>query len=349
MIRKILITHSIHRGNPRFKFPIGRGAVRYGFWDSIPEALSSNYDVEYIEISLLKKEDICKYDLFFILFDDIYSPFDVIDEMYTQDKKIFLIWSGCPFMPEMSTLYERRSRLYKRILYPDVILGYTEKSGYIENFTSPNTILSEIVPPIDFDWMYSTYKDIGFDSYQDDFAVMPHVIECHEGNNWSNSLLSMKIMNRLGYISGYHTRGCFSEDDVKNYFNSNGRISLSEELEKSGVNFKFFPFLKHHEYVIHLSKCKLMFELRNYESSASTAIPLALFAKLPSMGSPSWYQNLLFPDLVINHYDFDLIETLNEKLKGSFRKEVIDKGFELAKSIDLDVISDKLSELVESL
>jgi len=57
LIRKILITHSIHRGNPRFKFPIGRGAVRYGFWDSIPEALSSNYDVEYIEISLLKKED----------------------------------------------------------------------------------------------------------------------------------------------------------------------------------------------------------------------------------------------------------------------------------------------------
>jgi len=332
-IRNILVLHSIHR--QCFQFPLDYRILHYVSWDGIPQALAANYNVKYIPITEVAIETLDQYDLFLILFDDIYRDFPILDELV--DRRVMLLWSGCTREPELSLEPVELEYLSNRLPFVDIVFGVTHNDPYAHFFTRADAILSNIVNPIDFGFLYAKSKELEIVPYNEPIAVMPHVIEPYKDCNWSQFLLSMKILNSLGYKVVYQSR---VNKETEN-------MQLTQSIKQFDIDVSFMSFLAHEDYFVHLSKCKLMFELRKYDMSASMAIIVALFAQLPSMGSPSWYQNVLFPDLVIEHFDHNRIIELHEMLQGSFRQQIIEKGYELARSIDVHVVAEKLHNLIE--
>jgi len=330
MKRKLLVTHSLHQQH--FTLPFSKGAILIS-WDGLPQALSYYYDVSFVPIGEVTIEDVNKADIVFLWFDDIHNPnLDVWD--WIDDKVTMLSWQS-QYHRDIDMYCPERQLIYDRLQKIDIILGVVTPNNHGHFFSRTDATVSNIINSIEFNTLYELYKDIDTKSYPDNVGVMPHAIEPIEQGNWSEFLLSMKVINSLGYKAGYQSRVYKDEN-----------IEFTSHLCSFGIDCMHFSWFGIHEYIEHLSKCKIMFEYARYDT-ISMAIVAALFGKLPAICSPGWYSQALFPDLVLREFDIEQIKSLNDKLQTGYRQEVIRKGYELAMLLDHQTIGNQLSELIE--
>jgi hypothetical protein len=328
--RKILVSHSLHQLPGSFPFPPNAIVIS---WDGIPQALSHHYDVRYIPIKdITAYEQVKDYDIILLWQDDIFSPHYKIWD-FVEDKMVVFLQTGWLWKTvEMNC--ECRSLVYQRYQLLDIVLGVVNED-YVHYFCPADTIISDIVNSIEFDYLYSEFYKKITPPLLSNKAIMPHMIEPHEACNWSKHLLSAKVLNRLGYSVGYQSR-VYKDENVE----------FTQHLRSFGLDIFHVPFIDIYDYIRMLSSYDIMFELHDY-SACSMGIIAALFGHLPSIGSRSWYQTKLFPDLVVERLDLERVRTLNE-MAHCQRNELLEKGVSLARDLDHVVVGNKLASIIEA-